>query len=845
MHDGAAGLADGVDEEHHTADALLEGAAWADPKAGTSTACARCHSAVLGTEHARVSASLSAGAGTLCERCHNDGATSASAVKAGWPGKGGASACAACHGKTGVPVAHGSIDTSHQGLELKLDGSYSLGACARAGCHITTELRQLHSKAGCTPSGCHSATGDVFGSGRRTCGGGVAAGACHSGYTETGAGHEGVTVIHSPRGIAQASDTSFNGVACGACHDIRANGTSLIDEHSLLTATRTVVPGDTCLNCHNAAGAAAAIADHWALRESTSACAACHRAGGMSLPHTGDMTALHTSTSAGCASSGGGCHPTDLLSDIATPTPAGGLHSACLRCHDYTASGGNLAYDPTKKTCGSGRDCHGTAGQYDPATFVHDGMGGSASGTDTAHHTAGEAQRVAVYYDATSGLSNACYRCHQMAIGTEHGRPNSVIGTLVAGPGPICQRCHNDGATTMDAVKGSWASKDTSSACGECHGEPGVAAPHETIDASHTAVERATDGVITPGYCVRAGCHISTDVRVVHKYYVSATTGANGCMISLCHTASGDIRSRNRMSCGGVSGTASCHTGTSETTHTVRIGGVAVPVNHSAETTWNIGGVDYQTSELGCFGCHPDDLKSIHSTALIAGSMEGGGSTNCSVCHEHVMPPRGAFATAPAVETAIEDGNRRCDACHASGSAVDGPDAVASAHKDTTSTNPLPDGKVWTDPYDDWRTAFDALTGGGHNALPLPARRRWPGQGVPGDDLHHRQHRVRLDPHAELGSHEVAEAGRVPRLQHRHDGGDPAPPGDLRRLPRDPDRHDRPPRRRRPGRPWTPSTARPSTPTRARIRRPPPRSSTPWGPPGSSASSATASARTW
>ncbi|MBA4370381.1 MAG: hypothetical protein C0418_02245, partial [Coriobacteriaceae bacterium] len=49
---------------------------------------------------------------------------------------------------------------------------------------------------------------------------------------------------------------------------------------------------------------------------------------------------------------------------------------------------------------------------------------------------------------------------------------------------------------------------------------------------------------------------------------------------------------------------------------------------------------------------------------------------------------------------------------------VDGPDAVVSAHKETTSTDPLPDGTVWADPFQDWRTAFDAPTGGGHNALP-------------------------------------------------------------------------------------------------------------------------------
>ena len=72
-----------------------------------------------------------------------------------------------------------------------------------------------------------------------------------------------------------------------------------------------------------------------------------------------------------------------------------------------------------------------------------------------------------------------------------------------------------------------------------------------------------------------------------------------------------------------------------------------------------------------------------------------------------------------------EQGRRARDRRAATGAAwhatqrhrTDGPDAVASPHKQITADNPLPKGKVWADPFDEWKAAFEATTGGGHNVL--------------------------------------------------------------------------------------------------------------------------------
>ena len=152
-----------------------------------------------------------------------------------------------------------------------------------------------------------------------------------------------------------------------------------------------------------------------------------------------------------------------------------------------------------------------------------------------------------------------------------------------------------------------------------------------------------------------------------------------------------------------------CHVGYSDDQHFA---------NHMANLSGTVNGVTYGVGEnVGCFGCHVADLRVEHENARQAGELDGGGSSTCAICHDDVSGA-GDYAGLSAVKAAIANHDKRCSACHASGSKNDGPSAVASAHKEISTANPLPSGKVWSDPFLDWKAAFDAVTGSGHNGLP-------------------------------------------------------------------------------------------------------------------------------
>jgi hypothetical protein len=78
------------------------------------------------------------------------------------------------------------------------------------------------------------------------------------------------------------------------------------------------------------------------------------------------------------------------------------------------------------------------------------------------------------------------------------------------------------------------------------------------------------------------------------------------------------------------------------------------------------------------------------------------------------------YSSLPAVTSAVANHDKRCVACHDSGTAADGPTAVASPHTQTTTQTdtPLPVGTVWADPFGEWRRAFDSDAGSGHNVVP-------------------------------------------------------------------------------------------------------------------------------
>jgi len=663
-----------------------------------SAKCSDCHSRDLRKSHTEVPAVADSPYGTSigCGECHNDvRANGLAEVLDKWKKR----ACADCH-KTGSSSPQHGTDTAS-----KIEGKSALDCGATgAGCHDVNDLHALHKDKPKRCSGpaekgeptCHVVGAEAGKPTAITCGG-PGDDACHRLYENGDYTHKHDAEKHSVQGGVLAGDTSFWDTPCGGCHMMKDDGTGLSEEHALSTSLRSEETTNTCTNCHNHAASVSVVLDSWPTRDGGADCSVCHGVEGLPAAHLGNLTAKHEASSEGCSDSGPGCHPVSDLMQVGEPTTEANIHRDCLRCHDWAESDGNTAYDPAKKTCGEGGDCHGAAGAYDPATDIHNGTSGRTDGKDRAH-TAGKTQAEAVLVDAVSGVKSRCSACHDMRLGAEHGRPNAARDEAAD---TKCVACHNADVTTASIVKSSWGDKAGDAACAACHVSGASREPlHRSLEASHTGTELGVDGSLDSGACVGSGCHAARDLRVLHN--------KTGCTAKGCHTDSGDIFGSRIRSCGGSDPRTACHTGFSENAHYD---------NHAADRSGVVHGVAYQAgTNGGCFGCHVADLRIEHENARKAGELEGGGASSCAVCHA-TAEGAGRFASLPAVKQAIANHDVRCVACHASGSKLDGPDAVASAHKQLSGADVLAPGTVWADPLGDWKAAFDSATGSGHNTL--------------------------------------------------------------------------------------------------------------------------------
>jgi len=653
----------------------------AEPTGKASATCADCHSRDLRKAHTAVAVIAGSTYGTDigCGECHNDVRSFGQAeVVANWKTR----TCEACHKVGSSTPMH---PTKLAGAAKATDSP----GCADSGsgCHEGEDLHLSHvdlpkrcsgSAAKGEPS-CHKLGTEALAPTATSCGG-TADSSCHRAGTSGSYQHDD-SDAHSPTDDTAASAV-FDGVPCGSCHYMAADGKSLTTEHTQPTSAMTLVPDNECQNCHNSPASADAIDDEWAARDTADACQACHGHAGLAGVHDADVSEEHTvGGSEGCASSGPGCHPTSNLA-------SSGLHSTCLHCHDRTGAGANGPYDPDKGTCGTGRDCHN---RFDPETSAHKG----ARGTDDLHE-AGVEQRRANYRDLKTGVDTPCGSCHDMTLGTEHTRPS------VKDPWKnSCTGCHNT-EPSPSVVKSGWPDRDTDSACAACHETSGAGGMHDKIDTAHVATELGTDGLPAPGSCLKSGCHSSNDLRQLHA--------SAGCAVTGCHSSKGSISGRDLKSCGGLNEISGCHAGFSATNHFV---------SHAADLLGTVKDVEYVVgANAGCFGCHTPDLNSEHNRELAAGGMEGVAVNSCRVCHYDPLDPgSGTYSADSDVKSAIDRHDMRCTACHSSGTSADTAESVASPHKNITTQNPLPDGKVWSDPFNDWKTALNATTGGGHNSL--------------------------------------------------------------------------------------------------------------------------------
>lgn len=693
-HAGVHKGVDGYDPLHDAGPAQGENSI-EDTVTGIVSVCLDCHSMALTTEHERSNSELATGAPdtTVCLRCHTASDTTVGVVGDSWPARGTTVACEACHTIADGTQMHREVHLVHDGRPLDATGTPTPAACSGDDCHAATvDLRVIHLETGCKTEGCHQATGAISGTARTACGGEDTASACHAAVhpdiTGDGALHDA-----GPAQGEQSFEDSATGVvlSCVSCHSML-----LTTEHSrpnseLATGTPTV---SVCRRCHEANERTIAVVDEdWTARGTAGACEACHveevvAHSDIETAHAGEaLDATGTPLSNACA--GDDCHGTVTDLRVLHADKGCGIEG----CHQATGDIRGFAL----KTCGG----------QDAATACHADVHKGVDGNDPLHD-AGAVQGNRSLEDTTSGRTYICLDCHSMLLTAEHERPDSELATATPDV-TVCRRCHAANDTTLGVVDGDWQARGTDAACDACHTLADGTQMHRAAGDVHLAIERSPDGTATAGTCVTTGCHVTTDVRRIHR--------AEGCTLDFpggepaCHQPTGSIVGANLMSCGGDDPAVSCHNGRSAADHLQE---------HSADLTGTVNGVTYVPGENeGCFGCHRTDLMLEHSASLLTGSMDGGGSGPCRVCHfEADDPDSGAYSALPAVVAAIANHDRRCVACHRSGSAEDTGTGVASPHKVFSTENTLTGGAVWKDPLDEWKTALDAQTGGGHNALP-------------------------------------------------------------------------------------------------------------------------------
>ncbi len=544
---------------------------------------------------------------------------------------------------------------------------------------------------------------------------------------------------------------------CGSCH-----ARDLMKAHTKVPVVDKSPYGDSvgCGECHNderSGGLEQVLAD-WKARR----CEDCHTRESSSPMHSAKVApSVETTDEAGCGSTGPGCHETsdlhglhgDRPKDCSTP----GVKGEPV-CHDLEAQ----AHATSEYRCGDGVEgCHVT---YESDRYSHE--------KDASLHRAGLAVATASLTDPLTGTTTSCIGCHRIELTDEHGRLGSALAV-----GNVCRNCHGRNTTTARAVERNWPARMTAQACLDCHGQPGVPAPHTSIDLVHEGVPLDERGIPDAQACSGTVCHETTELREVHA--------GRGCTLDGCHSAGG-AASGVRVACGGGPRDGGCHAGYSTFDGHKRVAGkhrgieigdsgrptrgacaragchtttdltVLHPsgceidgchqpgvrptdrscggpddapchtgfsetqhfADHNADRTGTVRGVSYAAGmNGGCFGCHSADLVTAH-TATPEAPITGGGASSCRVCHHDPADPgNGRYAGLPAVVRATESSDVRCVACHASGTAKPSETHAASAHRRFSRETVRPLGTVWADPFESWAAAFRSPAGGGHNVV--------------------------------------------------------------------------------------------------------------------------------
>ena len=612
---------------------------------GSATAsCATCHASALPAAHAVIS-SVTYGSNLSCAECHNDTTTSGYLqVTANWTGD----TCEDCHTIGSAAPFHGVVPSAAPGISAAGCGASGVG------CHSGNDLHSLHKSASSCLIGCHSPDTTTV---AKSCG--ASDSDCHTGFATSHPNSDAVS--HTATGDIVGTEV-YGGktVACATCHS------------AVLGVAHANTVASTCTGCHSVAKSAAVInaATAWDRN-----CSACHP---VASKHAGIVPVHQGQPVSGNTCMGSECHPnnsTDLT------VVHSGIANSCelAGCHDAA----NKDARPSKKTCGTGGDCHagmidGNHGGDHTYTTLSDyndaaqtgctNSGAGCHGNDTTYgnmramygHTgclSGPCHTSASKAGVTGPLD--CVKCHA---GTYAGAPdrfaltdaspnghynetthtvgNGIMTTQYVSAGGLataaCIVCHDRAlpaahATISSAVYGSKLS------CAECHNDMGTSGLAQvqagwttghcedchTIGSAapiHGAVAPIAAAVSTAGCAASGvGCHASANLHEIHK-------NASSCQIG-CHTKDQGAVTK---SCG--SADSGCHK-YYETGH-------FSAVDHTA--TGDIVG----SETVACVKCHSAVLTPAHSNTA---------ASTCSGCH----------ANAAAIPVIAAGWDKNCSACHA------------------------------------------------------------------------------------------------------------------------------------------------------------------------------------
>jgi hypothetical protein len=455
--------------------------------------CTDCHQQELSPEHVRTSSSS---APDDCDACHPTPRDTLSPWAKGCV-EGG------CHVVATPQEQHAQQTANHDASTESLNAK-----CAGSGCHVMTDLGELHLDLGCLT--CHS---DTVVPDTKVCE------VCHADKVDGDGNvveHGYVAADHTgtpPDATIPINSVVYGPYACMDCHELE-----LAPEHEK-TSSSSSVSDPICGACHPTP--ANTLVPAW--DKNTCAQDGCHPAGTPQEEH-GDVDAAHTRLPSNDKCSGSGCHNEDLAGTHNDST------DDCLTCHDTGV--------PTEKDC---EVCHPDKVDGDGNVIDHGYNAtthGALVGTSTLAGTiSGQSWTdnagLTIIGGPQTYSDQMCGSCHSMDLYTEHDKPSS------AGPGG-CDVCHGGGNPPADSAS-PW---DGTCSTGDCH----TGQLHTQMNTKHVVADIDN----SCSYCHSwggngfdiAGSHndywlYQQEGRALPNYYPPLPQ--NGCSIQFCHNQNATV----------------------------------------------------------------------------------------------------------------------------------------------------------------------------------------------------------------------------------------------------------------------------------------------------------------